>query len=421
MYSDRIVERNLREVSDNLGLKLVHFDDGMVDDMTAHLNGLVEVYDKDGIPVKWKRQPTRQEQEYIDNERILCKFDFKYFANRYATIELASIEGKPTTSTDRLGTVGFMRPQEVFLQKLSKAEEKMYDTADKGWMVDGLRYFINKGRQLHFTAISRMLSNHRVFFWPNTMALAASVNEDMTGELYRRDKVMYDGLPWFLKPTTEFDTKNGQLSFKPLGSSTLYNQANQHGGMGMGRMIPVAHMTECAFWDDMVGVNTLYEKLDYHLRAAIPQSLSTLYILESTSNGLGGWWYDQIQLILKKKSTFELFFCPWYAADRKYRRHPDDDWVPGDYVVGVAERVLRTSANYIGYTVELDREQMYWYETEMASYEKRLAVFLSNYPTTLDEAFQNFGASAFSVELLSELKRGVGKIHGSYDLVSPAI
>lgn len=249
------------------------------------------------------------------------------------------------------------------------------------------------------------------------MAIAASVNDDMTGELYRRDKLLYDHLPWFMRPDIEFDVKNQQLTFKPLGSGILYHQANQHGGMGMGRMIPVAHMTECAFWDDMVGENTLYKKLDYHLRAAIPQSVNTLYILESTSNGLGGWWYDQIQLILKRKSTFELFFCPWYAADRKYRRTPPDGWQPNNYTKSVIEKARRTSFDYIGRHVELDKYQAYWYESEMAGYEKRLAVFLSNYPTDLKEAFQNFGNAAFSPELLATLKAGVGQLHGCYDIV----
>lgn len=418
MYSRRVVEQSVRSVYDELGLELRHYDHGNVEDMTAHLVGLVESYDKEGRPSKWVREPNDQEWAYITNERLLCKFDFDYFAQRYAVIELAAIEGKPATDVGRLGRLGFMRPQEVLLDKLAKSEEKMYDLVSRGHMVDGLRYFINKGRQLHFTAVSRILSNHRTFFWPDTNAIAASVNEDMVGELYRRDKVMFDHLPWFLKPQVEFDVKNQNLSFKPLGSGTLYHQANQHGGMGMGRMIPVAHMTECTFWDDMVGEGTLYNKLDYHLRAAIPQSINTLYILESTSNGIGGWWYDQIQLILRGKSTFELFFCPWYAANKKYRRTPPEGWEPSDDTKAVCDKVFRTSAAYLGYTVDLDKYQAYWYESEKASYEKRLAVFLSNYPTDLGEAFQNFGNAAFSPELLAFLKKGTGALYGAYDITT---
>jgi hypothetical protein len=420
MYAQSVVDRNIGVIYDTLGVRLHHYDDGMVDEMTAHLNSLVKSTGKDTGVEEFHRPLTREEEEYILNERLLCKFDFRYFAHRYAVIEIAAIEGRPATDVGRLGKVGFMRPQEVFLNKLERSELAMYEMMDRGEMVDGLRYFINKGRQLHFTAVSRMLSNHRTLFWPDTNAIAASVNEDMVGELYRRDKVMFTHLPWFIKPRIEFDVKNQNLSFKPLGSGTLYHQANQHGGMGMGRMIPVAHMTECAFWDDMVGQNTLFEKLDYHLRAAIPQSINTLYILESTSNGLGGWWYDQIQLILRGKSTFDLFFCPWYAADRKYRRTPPEGWQPIEDTLSMADKAERTSAAYLGFTTRPDKYQMYWYETEKASYEKRLAVFLSNYPTTLDEAFQNFRNAAFSPELLQDLRKGVGKLYGSYDIFTAA-
>jgi len=418
VYSSKIIEHNLARLSDTLGVKFTHYDDDLVDEMTAHLKGLVKSYDKEGNPDEWNRKPTQKEQAYIDNERIVCKYDFQYFAKRYGYLELAPIEGKPASGVGRLGTVGFMRPQELLLEKLAQSEEAMYEEVNRGHIVDGLRYFINKARQLHFTAICRLLSNHRVLFWPDTLAIAASVNEDMTGELYRRDKVVFDNLPWFLRPSVEYDNKNQQLSFKPLGSQTLYHQANQHGGMGMGRMVPVAHMTECAFWDEMAGVGTLYRKLDYHLRAAIPQSLNTLYLLESTSNGLGGWWYDQIQLILQKKSSFDLFFCPWYAADKKYRRYPPQAWEPNDYTKSVADRAERTSFAYLGRTVRPDREQLYWYETEMQGYEKRLAVFLSNYPTDLTEAFQVFGDHAFGPELLMDLRKGIGQLWGPYDLTT---
>ncbi len=420
MYSPLIIERNLAKLSDSLNVRLQRYSNDTVEELSAHLVKLVRSYDKEGRPYKWTRQPNDQEQAYIDNERVLCKYDFAYWANRYAYIELASIEGKPASGVGRLGSVGFMRPQEVLLEKLAKSEEEMYEAADKGHLVDGLRYFINKGRQLHFTAICRLLSNHRVLFWPDTLAIAASVNEDMTGELYRRDKTLFDNLPWFLKPQVEYDTKNQQLSFHPLGSQTLYHQANQHGGMGQGRMVPVAHMTEVANWDDQVSPGTCQVKLDYHLMAAIPQSLTTLYLLESSSNGLGGWWYDQIQLILRNKSSFNLYFCPWYSADKKYRRYPPDGWEPNEFTKSIAEKAERTSFAYLGHTVRLDKEQLYWYETEIASYEKRLAVFLTNYPTDLTEAFQVWGDHAFGPELLRELRMGVGQLWGPYDITTAA-
>lgn len=418
MYHPEIVDKNVWAVEKQLGTTLIPYPDDSVDERTDYLKGLVKSYTKEGSVKEWNKEPTQQEWDYINNERVLCKYNFDYWAKRYAVIELAAIEGRPNADVGRLGLVGFMRPQEILLEKMAAVEKELYEQVEQGHMVDGLRYFINKGRQLHFTALSRMLSNHRTFFWPDTNAIASSVNEDMVGELYRRDKVMYDNLPWFLRPQMEYDTKNQQLSFSPLGSGTIYHQANQHGGMGMGRMVPVAHMTEVAFWDEMAGENTCYEKLDFHLRAAIPQSLNTLYILESTSNGIGGWWYDQIQLILRGKSTFRLGFFPWYSADRKYRRTPPVGWEPNDDTKAMLAKVERTSPAYFeGRTITLDKEQAYWYESEKASYEKRLAVFLSNYPTDLGEAFQSFGAAAFSPELLNEIKRGVGALAGAYEFI----
>ena len=81
MYSSKIIEHNLARLSDTLGVRFTHYDDDLVDEMTAHLKGLVKSYDKEGNPDEWNRKPTQKEQAYIDNERIVCKYDFQYFAN----------------------------------------------------------------------------------------------------------------------------------------------------------------------------------------------------------------------------------------------------------------------------------------------------------------------------------------------------
>jgi hypothetical protein len=54
----------------------------------------------------------------------------------------------------------------------------------------------------------------------------------------------------------------------------------------------------------------------------------------------------------------------------------------------------------------LSRQQLYWYETTREEYHKgnNLRFFLTNYPATPEESFQHSGASAFSVELLDQLR-----------------
>lgn len=412
MYSEKIVERNIAQVFDDVGVELQHYDDENVDEMSAHLSSLVKSYDKDGNVAEWNRPPNKQEWAYVNNERLLCKFDFRYFTGRYAVIRLVD----PVTSNTwnaRLGTLGFMSTQEALLSKIAKIEEGMYDNLDQGYSVDGIKILIHKARQTGFTALCRMIDKQRTLFWPDTNALAASINEPMVQELYDRDKIIYDNLPWFLRPPIEYDVKNSQLSFKEIKSGTVFHQANQHGGMGTGKSLDVVHLTECALWDEQGGDTA---KIEFDLFPTIPQSIRTIYMLESTANGFGGWWYDEVHKILRGKSLFDLFFCPWYAADKKYRRHPKAGWEPSDFTKAMAVTAERTSPTYMGKSVILDKEQLYWYETTMNMHEKRLGFFLSNYPTTLEESFQQFDRSAFSTELLASLRSGIDSLWGTFDM-----
>lgn len=418
MYGERVVERNLARLYDTTGIQVTRYDDGMVDDMTAHLKSLVKSYDKDGSPAEFVRQPTKQEWAYINNERILSKYDCRYFANRYASIQIVKSDGSPV-AVDRLGKYGFMRTQEALLSRIAQDEEAMYDAFFRGDSVQGLMYFIHKARQTGFTAISRIMEKQRTFFWPDTQSLAASENEEMVQELYRRDKVLWTNMPWFIRPRIKYDAKDKQLEFAGINTATLYHQGNQHGGMGTGKTISVAHLTEVALWDRSAANhydNT--KKILEDLYPAIPKSLNTLYIMESTALGIGGFWYDQVEQIRAGKSRFKLFFCPWYAADAKYTETPPIDWNPDDYTRHVADVVEETSHEYLGYKMTLTRNQMYWYEKEMENHTGRLFTFFSNYPTTIEESFQNSGQCAFDYELLAELHKGIGALHGAYDITT---
>jgi hypothetical protein len=390
----------------------------MVDDMTNHLVGLAKTYDKTGKVVEWVREPTKQEWDYITNERLIAKYDFRYFANRYCKIRIVRTDGSPV-AVDRMGKYGFMRTQEALLARLAKDEEVMYEAYYKGESITGLLYFVHKARQTGFTALVRMMDKQRTFYWPDTMALAASENLEMVQELYRRDKILWDNMPWFMRPVVKYDTKDQQLEFEGISTVTLYHQGNQKGGLGTGKTISVAHLTECALWDRSAANhydNT--RKILDDLYPAIPKSLNTLYIMESTAMGIGGFWYDQVELIRAGKNRFKLFFCPWYAADDKYAETPPSGWEPGEYVRHVRNTVEATSHEYLGYKMSLNDKQMYWYEKEMDNHEGRLFTFFSNYPTTIEESFQNSGDCAFNYELLRDLGKGIGKLYGAYDLVA---
>ncbi len=72
---------------------------------------------------------------------------------------------------------------------------------------------------------------HRLTLWSSTRAMAASVNDDKIMELFDRDKIILDNLPWWLKPNMAkgkfFENKNEHMHWKTLNNRILYQQANQ--------------------------------------------------------------------------------------------------------------------------------------------------------------------------------------------------
>jgi hypothetical protein len=419
MYSDREVERKIKEYYDRTGVMLQHYDNGQLDDMIEHFNNLVKKFDKDGRPDGGiegglTRPLTQSEINWINNERQLCQFDFKYFALRYCNIKLADVAGEAV----KFGRMNkFMLTQEILLAKMAKIEDQMMAEWQAGEPVNGIWMLIHKARQTGFTAIGRMMNYHRTSFFPDTLSLSASINEDMVHELYDRDQIIYSRMPWFLKPAIEFNVKDAQFTFKPFNSGTLYQQSNQKAGMGTGRTVSTVHLTECALWESAGGAPG---KIEFSLLPGIPRAVNTWVMLESTAEGIGGYWYDAVMACVKgRDNLFNLLFCPWYAADEKYRAKPPEGWNPLPITVDMAETVARTSEEYTGKQVILNKYQAYFWEKTFLFHKSRkmLSQFYMNYPTTLTEAFIS-DSSAFSAETMAELSRGLGSIVGAYDLRS---
>jgi hypothetical protein len=329
---------------------------------------------------------------FIRNERVMCRFNFRYWAERYGTL-----------AKDGGGIGKFTNPwesQEILLRFIAKIEESIMDAFERGEPIDGILVVLAKARQLGATAIGRLLLMHRLTLQNNRRAMSASVDDDKIQELYDRDKLIYDSLPFWLKPALKYDEKRQHIHFEASDSRSLYQVSSQKSGLGVGRQFDCAHLTELSTWNDAYKV-----ELDFF--PTLPQSLSTLGILESTAYGRGNWWHDFTERVRKNASPrWRYLFIPWYAEASKYRRQPPPDWQPNEVSLLHAQKVFDTSEEFVGHPVMLARENLYWYESTRAEYQQgnNLAFFLTNYCSTPAESFQHSGQSAFSPELLEELR-----------------
>lgn len=390
MYSEQIVQKRVERVEKQLKIKLKRTPVGEVDQKRADLE---RILDEKGEPTRGFSQ---EEVTFIRDERLLSKLDFNYWYHRYATIQ------KDGSVGGGVGRPALWESQKLALKRLASIEMDNYDAWQRGESVDGICVVMHKARQLGATALSRLLLVHRMVNYRHVRGMAASIDDDKIMELYDRDKLCINNLPFYLQPAIGYDVKAAHLYFNRLDSRVLYQQSRQQSGLGQGRQFDIAHLTECAFWPypNMI-------ELDFF--PTLPLGINTLCILESTANGLGGWWYDFTEDVRKGlQRRWRYIFAPWYIETKKNRAHPPAEWKPAKMTMQHARKVYETSRELVGRDVLLERDQLYWYETERAAYQRRgkLNIFLTNYCATPEESFQHTGSAQFSVEVLERIRLG---------------
>lgn len=129
--------------------------------------------------------------------------------------------------------------------------------------------------------------------------------DDLTQELRAMADRFYDHLPGEIRPEREY--ANAKLTTYPALHSqsriaTVGGAVGQRKGRG-GTNTHV-HGSEVAFWPDAGAV------MSAALQAGTPQ-----IILESTPNGMTGWFYERCMEALDGNSPWTLHFFPWWYED----------------------------------------------------------------------------------------------------------
>lgn len=388
MYSEFIIDKNVFAVKKS-GIKLKRYS---VDDSIAIAGKL----DKLWTPKGQARPFTHDEQAFITSETILCRLDFRYYAQRYGNIELDAMEGGGAAP------IKFWAGQVRTLELMGMREEELYKEFEKHGFAGGILLLWHKCRQEGATALARLISSHRMLLYKNTRCFAASLDEAKVHELYNRDKVILDNLPQFLKPTIEFDVKNEHIALDGMKSRLLYQKANQQSGIGTGQQFDVSHGTEISLWPSA-------ERLEFDFFPAIPQHPRVFVGLESTANGRNNFWHTFSESVRMRKDGYGQWvysFTPWYIEPRKYRRGAPDNWRAAQVTQEHSELIIRTSPDYIGRKHVPTRDQLYWWETEREMYRKNdsLHIFLTNYCATPEQSFQHSTRSALPIDTIEWMR-----------------
>lgn len=271
-----------------------------------------------------------------------------------------------------------------------------------------IRYIILKARQMGISTLIEALC----YWWTSTHRYVTSViiahEKNAVNSLYKMFRRYYEYSHPFFQPDRKYNTKAelvfdvsdevkkdyAEMGKTPPGLQSEIKTMVAADGKGRADNINFFHGSEVAFWDDSADIVS-------SALQAVPMAPESFVFLESTANGIGGYFYDEWQLAMRGESQFKPLFFPWHQHYKYELPATDDD---------------------LGH---LDEEEQELYELfaernyDRASWPRKIAFrrrkklefrtdpkkFYQEYPSTPEEAFLASGRPVFDTKMLQAMEK----------------
>lgn len=230
---------------------------------------------------------------------------------------------------------------------------------------------------------------------PYRLGMVISHEQDSADEIADISRRFWEFLPPDKRPSIPGSklphTKT--FVFDKLSSKLKIETAND---VNAGRSIAIdyIHASEVAFWRN---AETLMLGL---LQCVDDKDSDTMVIVESTANGIGGYFYDLVQKAITGENDYELVFLPWFI-DSRYQMDP-----PPDFKATPEEEKIRVQYQWQDRKIVLSDAQLYWRRHIIKNKCNGDEIkFRQEYPGTVSEAFVYSGRTRFNQESLSDIER----------------
>ena len=249
-----------------------------------------------------------------------------------------------------------------------------------------VRAIIVKARQQGSSTYVAARYFHQVTHRRGAQAFILTHEQQATNNLFEMVDRYYENLPRGLQPHLGASNSK-EVSFDRIDSGYKVGTAGTK-GVGRSSTIQYFHGSEVAFWPNAE------THVDGVLQA-VPTTDDTEVVLESTANGIGGFFWRTAQAALRGESEFILIFLPWFVSG-EYRRG----------VGGASRNKDAYGAEWTEYAdlFKLSRAQLEWAYRKNAEMCMSIGAeprsgpcwkFRQEYPATVSEAFQSGGDETF--------------------------
>ena len=217
-------------------------------------------------------------------------------------------------------------------------------------------------------------------------------------------KIMNSDMLQFSNPSMNEE----EVKRNPGLNSKVTIKTAKNSKTGRSQTIHYLHASEVAFWEDAKTLMT-------GLMQTIPNKGNTAVILESTANGIGGYFYDMWEKAMKGENAFTPIFLPWFI-DPEYKIEFENEEERSAFISEV-EYTYKTDRGETIYTeekelmnmvkkdwgIDLSYEQLKWRRWCIANNcNADIEQFQQEYPSTPEEAFIASGRPRFNVSKLKK-------------------
>lgn len=245
-----------------------------------------------------------------------------------------------------------------------------------------VRAVILKGRQQGCSTYVEGRFYWKVTHQPGSQAFILTHLDDASKNIYQIAKRFHDHCPLLVKPHTGL-ANSRELVFDRLDSGYRIGTAKSP-GVGRSNTLQFFHGSEVAYWSNA-------EEHMAGILQAVPDIAGTEIILESTSAGASGVFYDMCRDAQHKKSDYIFIFVPWFWQP-EYRKP-----APENFILTPDERDYQS-------LYSLTPEHLHWRRAKINELGS-LSAFRREYPATPEEAFEAERAGALWLRETLRLNR----------------
>jgi hypothetical protein len=240
-----------------------------------------------------------------------------------------------------------------------------------------VRALILKGRQQGCSTYVGARFFHQTTHRKGCQAFILTHALDATSNLFKMARRYYEHCPVGIRPDITLSNVK-ELVFGGLDSGYKVGTA-ENKSVGRSSTVQLFHGSEVAFWNNA----------DDHaagIMQSIPESIGSECILESTANGVGGYFHQMWQRAEAGLSDYISVFVPWFWQE-EYQAETREDFA------------LFPEEEELKHHYKLTNEQLQWRRMKILNLSVSGVdghkVFKQEYPFNAAEAFQLTGEDSY--------------------------